>query len=170
MLRSRLVFVSAQISTPSYLVFHFLVNGGKKRKEKNAAHGWMSSCACFSQESSSQASVICMASKLPVQSLDSTFGWTRPLGLTHFYVASKTVTWQQGSDSWGLIGIHSGLFVVCTRLFSRTMHAPSVLITQCSLASQTRGSQQVNSFRYPRHCVNDKALLHDTPLSVRCHL
>lgn len=134
------------------------------------AHGWMSSCTCFSQESSSQASAICMASKFPVQSLDSTFGWTRPLGLTHFYVASKTVTWQQGSDSLGFIGIHSGLFVVCTRLFSRTMHAPSVLITQCSLASQTRGSQKANSFHYPRHYVNDKALLHYTLLSVQRHL
>lgn len=34
---------------------------------------------------------LCTTSKLPVQNLDGTFGWTRPLGLTHFYGASKTV-------------------------------------------------------------------------------
>lgn len=48
--------------------------------------------------------------------------------------------------------------LVCNRLLSRTMHAPSVLITQCSLAEKTRGNQQVNSFHYPRHYVNGKAL------------
>lgn len=60
--------------------------------------------------------------------------------------------------------------LVCNRLLSRTMHAPSVLITQCSLAEKTRGSQQVNSFHYPRHYVNGKALLYYMLLSVPCHL
>lgn len=130
----------------------------------------MSSCTCPSQRSSSPASVIswlpnCLSRVLTVH-LDA----QDPPGLTHSYGASKTVTRQQGSDSQGFIGIHSGLFAVCTRLFSRTMHAPSVLITQCSLASQTRGSQKVNPFHYPRHYVNDKALLHSTLLSAQYHL
>lgn len=60
--------------------------------------------------------------------------------------------------------------LVCNRLLSRTMHAPSVLITQCSLAEKTRGNQQVNSFHYPRHYENGKALLYIMLLSVPCHL
>lgn len=132
--------------------------------------GQMSPTACCPQQSGSGAALICVTSKLPVQNPDSTFGWTRPLGLAHFYGASETVICHQGSGSQGFIGIHSGLFAVRTRLFSRTMPAPSALITQCSLASQTGGSQKVNSFHYPRHYVNDKALFCYTRLSVWGHL
>lgn len=124
----------------------------------------------ISHQSSSHDCKMCHVPPFLVLSTDSTRSQTRPLGLVHFYRASKPVTWQQRSDSQGFIGMQRSLFAVCTRLFSRTMHAPSVLITQCSLALQTEGSQKVNSFHYPRHYVNDKALLYYVLLSVQCHL
>lgn len=128
------------------------------------------SLPAISHQSSSHDCKMCSVSQFLVLSTDSTCSQTRPLGLVHFYRASKPVTWQQRSDSQGFIGMQRSLFAVCTRLFSRTMHAPSVLITQCSLARQTGGSQKVNSFHYPRHYVNDKALLYYMLLSVQCHL